>query len=53
MLMNNNKKICAMCRKKFDRDELVKGRFYLMCPECKEKEQRHIQNARSEFGVFV
>jgi len=51
--MNYDRKICAMCRRMFPKEELVKGRFTFICPECKEKEERHVAEAHSEFGVYV
>ena len=53
--MNNNrkgKKMCAVCHRMFDKDELVRGRFTFICPECKEKEVRHQEQVHTEFGVI-
>ena len=48
----NNRKLCAMCRRMVDEDELVRGRFTFICPECKEKEIRHLQERHTRFGVI-
>jgi hypothetical protein len=46
--MNARKKLCESCTRFFDKEELVKGRYGMQCPECKRRSEEYREMAHNQ-----